>query len=96
MNSTGSTNIQLVDTLVQIILSLSDSERDLLASKVQDLTALGSTPEQQRARLREDLQLGLDQIWQGNFTDYDDSSLPDLVNSIRQRGREKLYVDQKQ
>ena len=43
--------------------------------------------------LREDVQVGLDQLERGEYTDYDDDGLKGLAESIKARGRERLKAE---
>lgn len=41
-------------------------------------------------RLREDVQVGIDQIRRGEYAEYDDEGLGQLLETIKKEGREKL------
>lgn len=88
--SAASINIKLIDSLAQIILSLTDDERQLLAQKVQH--PLLSNEERQRnlEALQRDLEIGAEQLKNGFYTEYDDSSLPSLLETIKLRGKQRL------
>lgn len=88
--SATSINVKLIDSLAQIILSLTDDERQLLAQKVQH--PLLSNEERQRnlEALQRDLEIGAEQLKSGFYTEYDDSSLPSLLETIKLRGKQRL------
>jgi len=40
--------------------------------------------------LKRDIALGMEQLENGEYSEYDDNSLPDLLQSIKERGRRRL------
>ena len=40
--------------------------------------------------LQKEINLGINQLDEGNYTDYDQSTLPSLLESIKQKGQQKL------
>ena len=77
-------NSALIDTLTQIILSLNEQERQLLLHQLQDpnLNDLQS--------LQQKLEIGAQQLQNGEYTDYTDETLPELLGKIRSRGQNRL------
>jgi hypothetical protein len=83
MNPAAAINTKLIDSLTQIILSLTEEERSLLGVKVQHPNL--SEPELQAkyADLQRDIAIGIEQMQRGEYTEYDDESLPGLLETIR-------------
>ncbi len=44
--------------------------------------------------LQRDIALGVEQLQNGQFREYDDESLPSLLQTIKERGQRKLNQDQ--
>jgi Trp operon repressor len=90
MNPAAAINTKLIDSLTQIILSLTEEERSLLGVRVQNPNL--SEPELQAkyAELQRDITIGVAQIQRGEYTEYDDESLPGLLEIIRDRGQQRL------
>jgi hypothetical protein len=82
-------NTKLIDSLAQIILSLTEEERQLLEQKMRHFRQKDEL-QQKREALQRDLAIGLEQLENGEYTEYDDSSLPSLLETIRQHGRQRL------
>mgnify|MGYP007080176319 CR=1 FL=1 len=83
-------NNRLLDSLAQIILSLSEEEYQILVEKIQH-SRLGNRQEQQNIEsLKQDIALGIEQLQNGQYTEYDENSLPTLTTSIKARGQERL------
>jgi hypothetical protein len=91
--SAASINAKLIDTLAQIILSLTDEERQLLAQKIQSSPLSHEELQRQREVLQRDIALGAEQLKKGDYTEYDDSSLPNLLESIKIRGKQRLQQE---
>jgi hypothetical protein len=97
MNQTAPINTKLIESLAQIILSLSPEERNFLAQKLQpsELSpTLDFTPEE-AAKLADLLQailIGLEQIQRGEYTLYTEETLPTLLSTIRHRGQQRLQL----
>jgi hypothetical protein len=70
-------NSVLIDMLTQIILSLNEQERELLLHQLQDPhpTDLQS--------LQQKIEIGAQQLQNGEYTDYTDETLPELLGKIR-------------
>ena len=96
MSQSTSINVKLVDSLAQIILSLTDEERQLLAQKVQSSSLSAQEVQQQREVLQREIILGAEQLKNGDYTEYDDSSLTNLLETIKIRGKQRLQQEQAQ
>lgn len=46
--------------------------------------------QQKLETLRQDLQIASDQLRDGQYTEYDDTTLPTLLEKIKTRGRQEL------
>ncbi len=79
-------NTQLVDSLAQIILALTDEERRALTEKLR-AKPLSEEEQAKLTELRQALMLGVEQLRAGQFTAYTNETLPDLAAKIRERGR---------
>jgi hypothetical protein len=77
-------NSVLIDTLTQIILSLNEKERELLFHQLQDPDPTD------RQSLQQKIEIGAQQLQNGEYTDYTDETLPELLGKIRSRGQERL------
>ena len=77
-------NSDLIETLTQIILALNEQERQLLFCQFQDPTPTD------RQSLQEKIAIGAQQLRDGEFTEYTDETLPDLMAKIRLRGQARL------
>ncbi len=86
--STIPINSKLIDSLAQIILSLTEEEREFLEQKIKPLSI---TETQSKLEiLQHDILLGVNQIQNGDYVEYDDLSLSKLLESIKTRGSQKL------
>jgi uncharacterized protein (DUF4415 family) len=85
--SATSINIKLIDSLAQIIFSLTDNERQLLAQKVQYPPLSNEERQRNLEALQRELEIGAEQLRNGFYTEYDDSSLPSLLETIKLRGK---------
>lgn len=83
-------NTKLIESLAQIILSLTEEERQLLAQKTQYLQVNSEEYQQQLAALQQDIALGVKQLESGEYVEYSDSSLPKLLETIKTRGKQRL------
>ena len=72
-------NSDLIETLTQIILALNEQERQLLLCQFQD-----PNPTDPQS-LKEKIAIGAQQLRDGEFTEYTDGTLPDLMAKIRSR-----------
>jgi hypothetical protein len=77
-------NTELVETLTQIIFSLTEKERQLLLCQFQD-----PDPGNQQT-LVEQLTVASEQMRSGEFNEYTDATLPSLLDKIRERGQQRL------
>ncbi|MCL1466610.1 hypothetical protein [Argonema galeatum] len=78
-------NNRLLDSLAQIILSLSEEEYQTLVEKIQH-SRLDARQEQQNIEsLKQDIALGMEQLQNGQYTEYDENYLPTLITSINKR-----------
>ncbi len=89
-----SINARLIDTLAQIILSLTDEEQQLLAQKIQYLSLSEEELHRKWEILQRDIKLGAEQLKKGDYTEYDESSLPSLLETIKIRGKQRLQQEQ--
>jgi hypothetical protein len=89
----ASLNIKLIDSLAQIILSLTDEERELLQQKIQHSALSDEAIQRQQEALQREIELGIEQLKQGNYVEYDDSSLPSLLETIKMRGKQRLQQE---
>lgn len=89
--STVPINSKLINSLAQIILSLTEEERAFLDLKIKPLF-INDTQDKLEA-LQHDILLGVNQIQNGDYSEYDDSSLPNLLESIKTRGSQKLNLE---
>jgi hypothetical protein len=96
MSQSTSINAKLIDSLAQIILSLTDEERQLLAQKVQYSSLSAGEVQREREVLQGAITLGAEQLKNGDYTEYDDSSLPNLLETIKIRGKQRLQQEQAQ
>ncbi|WP_013321354.1 hypothetical protein [Gloeothece verrucosa] len=90
----ASINTKLIDSLAQIILSLTDEEQQLLAQKIQFSSLNSEELQHKRQVLQHDLSVGAEQLKNGNYTDYDESSLPSLLETIKMRSKQRLQQEQ--
>jgi hypothetical protein len=87
-------NARLIDSLAQIILSLPDEERQILAQKIQYPSLSNEELQKKWESLQDDIFLGMEQLKNGEFTEYDDPSLPSLLGTIQIRGKNRLQQGQ--
>jgi hypothetical protein len=72
-------NSVLIDTLTQIILSLNEQERQLLLHQLQDPHPTDPQSLQQK------IEIGAQQLLNGEYIEYTDETLPELLGKIRSR-----------
>ena len=77
-------NSVLIDTLTQIILSLNERERQLLLHQLQDPHPLDPQS------LQHKIEIGAQQLQNGEYSEYTDETLPELLGKIRSRGQDRL------
>lgn len=94
--TTTSINVKLIDSLAQIILSLNEEEQQLLAQKIQYRSLSSEELQKKREALQHDIALGVEQLQNGDYTEYDDSTLPNLLETIKMRGKQRLQEEQSQ
>ncbi len=51
-------------------------------------------PEKELDALRRDIQIGIDELERGEYVEYDDDTLPQLVEDIKRRGLERLRAEE--
>jgi hypothetical protein len=77
-------NSVLIDTLTQIILALNEQERQLLFHQLQDPNPADLQNLQQK------IEIGAQQLLNGEYTEYTDETLPELLGKIRSRGQNRI------
>jgi hypothetical protein len=90
MTEAATINTKLIDTLTQIILALNEEERHILIHKFLTPNQISDTIKADRETLKQEIAIGAGQLQAGQYTEYDDSSLPDLLLTIKQRGQQRL------
>ena len=83
-------NTRLLDSLTQIILSLSQEEYQILVEKIQYSRLTEQQKTQNIESLKQDIAAGIQQLQNGEYTEYDENNLSTLMTSIKARGRERL------
>jgi hypothetical protein len=91
--TTAAINTKLIDSLAQIVLSLTDDERQLLAQKIQYPLLSGEELQEKREALQRDIALGVEQLKKGEYVEYDESSLLNLLKTIKMRGNQRLQPE---
>ena len=86
-------NTKLIDSLAQIILSLTDEEQQLLLQKIQHPALAAEEIQRQREALKRNIELGIEQLRQGDYTEYDESSLPSLLETIKMLAKQRLQEE---
>lgn len=84
-------NTRLLDSLTQIILSLSQEEYQILVEKIQHSRLTEHQKTQNIEFLKQNIAAGIQQLQNGEYTEYDENNLSTLITSIKARGRE-LYL----
>lgn len=90
MTEAATINTQLIDTLTQIILALTEEERHILIHKLLTPNQTSDTTKADRETLKQEIAIGVEQLQTGQYTEYDDNSLPNLLLTIKQRGQQRL------
>ena len=94
MNQTAAAiNTKLIDSLAQIILSLTNEERQILVRKIRHSILSEEEIQRQLEALQRDINLGIEQLKKGDYNEYDDSSLPSLLKIIKMRGKQRLQQE---
>jgi hypothetical protein len=88
MSETATINTRLIQTLTQIILTLTDEERDILFHQISEAAV------SDQEALKAAIAVGATQLQNGQYTEYDEASLPDLLLKIKERGRQRLEQEQ--
>jgi len=83
-------NTRLLESLTQIILSLSQEEYQILVEKIQHSRLTEQQKTQNIESLKQDIAAGIQQLQNGEYTEYDENNLSTLITSIKARGREHL------
>jgi hypothetical protein len=83
-------NQQLIDSLITIIRSLNPEEQQLLKQKIEQPHLSETELQQQKAALQQDINIGVEQLQNGEYNEYDDLSLPSLLDTIKTRGQQTL------
>ncbi len=86
-------NTKLIDSLAQIILSLTDEEQQLLLQKIQHPALAAEEIQRQREALKQDIELGIEQLRQGDYTEHNESSLPSLLETIKMLAKQRLQEE---
>lgn len=93
MTEVTTINTQLIDTLTQIILALTEEERHILIHKILNPNQSSDTTNVDRETLKQEIAIGVQQLQTGQYTEYDDTSLPNLLLTIKQRGQQRLQQE---
>lgn len=88
MSETTAINTRLIETLTQIISTLTDEEREILIHQIQ------AAESNAQESLKQQIAIGVEQLRNGQYTEYDDATLPDLFLKIKQRGQKQLEQEQ--
>ncbi|WP_009631782.1 hypothetical protein [Synechocystis sp. PCC 7509] len=91
--TTAPINTRLIDSLAQIILSLTDDERQVLVQKIQSPLLSCEEIQRKREALQKDIVIGVEQLKNGEYVEYNDSSLPSLLETIKMRGKQRLQLE---
>lgn len=94
MSQSATINTKLIESLSQIILSLTEEERSLLGLRVGNPDLSETELQAKYSALKQDIAIAAAQLHQGEYTEYDDASLPDLLADIQQRGQQRLNSPQ--
>lgn len=92
-HNTPSINTKLIDSLAQIVLSLTDDERKILAQKIQYPLLSSEELQRKRETLQKDIALGAEQLKNGRYIEYDDFLLGNLLETIKMRGKQSLEIE---
>ena len=76
-------NTRLLDSLTQIILSLSQEEYQILVEKIQYSRLTEQQKTQNIESLKQDIAAGIQQLQNGEYTEYDENNLSTLITSIK-------------
>ncbi|MBR8828094.1 MAG: hypothetical protein DSM107014_09395 [Gomphosphaeria aponina SAG 52.96 = DSM 107014] len=76
-------NNRLLESLAQIILSLSEEEYQILVEKILHSRLAAGQEQQNIKALKQDIAVGIEQLQKGQYTEYDENSLPTLITLIK-------------
>ena len=76
-------NTRLLDSLTQIILALSQEEYQILVEKIQHSRLTEKQKTQNIESLKQDIAAGIQQLENGEYTEYDENNLSTLITSIK-------------
>jgi antitoxin ParD1/3/4 len=85
-------NVSLTPELEKLVDAKVSSGMYQTASEVirEALRLLRERDERKREELRRMIQVGIDQLERGEYTDYDEHTLKNLAKAIKARGRRRL------
>ncbi|MBE9009408.1 hypothetical protein IQ250_04235 [Pseudanabaenaceae cyanobacterium LEGE 13415] len=79
MSETTAINTRLIETLTQIISTLTDEEKEILIHQIQ------ASQSDAQESLKQKIAIGAEQLRNGQYIEYDDVTLPNLILKIKQR-----------
>jgi hypothetical protein len=88
--SIATINTRLLESLTQIILSLSQEEYQILIEKIQYSRLTEHQKQENIESLKEDIGVGIQELQNGQYTEYNENTLSSLITSIKATGRERL------
>ena len=88
--SIATINTRLLESLTQIILSLSQEEYQILIEKIQYSRLTEHQKQENIESLKEDIGVGIQELQNGQYTEYNENNLSSLITSIKAKGRERL------
>ncbi|MCE2698251.1 MAG: hypothetical protein PX483_02520 [Nostocales cyanobacterium LE14-WE4] len=88
--SIATINTRLLESLTQIILSLSQEEYQILIEKIQYSRLTEHQKQENIESLKEDIGVGIQELQNGQYTEYNENTLSSLITSIKAKGRERL------
>jgi hypothetical protein len=88
--SIATINTRLLESLTQIILSLSQEEYQILIEKIQYSRLTEHQKQENIESLKEDIGVGIQELQNGQYTEYDENNLSSLITSIKAKGRGRL------
>jgi predicted transcriptional regulator len=95
----GAMHIEIPDDLTRRLAQCAQGTGQDIDAVIKEALEARVTLEEQSAKnldgwteeaLQAEIQEGLDDLAHGQYTDYDDASLPQWFENIKQRGRERL------
>ena len=88
--SIATINTRLLESLTQIILSLSQEEYQILIEKIQYSRLTEHQKQENIESLKEDIGVGIQELQNGQYTEYNENTLSSLITSIKAKGRGRL------